>query len=120
MGTIFARLLDLRRGDFAEADVADLALLLHLLERAEGLFKRGAGVDAVELVEVDAVELEAAQAHFDALDQIAGAAYIFGFRRALAGDAAFGGDDQAGRIGVQALRRSAARRSPGRRRRRCR
>ena len=79
------------------------------LEGAEGFFERRARVDAVELVELDALELEAAQAHFDALDQVAGAANVFGLRRALARDAALGGDDEAGGIGVQsfAMRRSA-------------
>ena len=101
MGTIFCACFDLRGGDFAEADVADFSLLLHLAEGTEGFFERGARVDAVELVEVDALELEAAQAHFDTLDQVAGAAHVFGFGGALAGDAALGGDDEARRIGVQ-------------------
>ena len=53
----------------------------------------------MQLVKVDAFELEAAQAHFDTLNEIAGAAYVFGFGGALAGDAALGGDDDAGRVG---------------------
>jgi hypothetical protein len=85
--------------------VADLALLLHLLQRAERLFERGARVDAVQLVEVDAFELEAAQAHLDTLNQIAGAAHVLGFRRTLPRDAALGGDDQARRDTGEALRR---------------
>ena len=85
--------------------MADLALFLHLVKRAEALFKRGAGVDAVELVEFDALQLEAAQAHFDALDEVARTAHVLGFGRTLAGDAAFGGDDQTGGIGVRGLRR---------------
>ena len=101
MGTILRGFLNLLRRDLAEADVADLALLLHPLQRAERLFERSARVDAVKLVEVDAVELQPAQAHLDALDQIARAAHVFGFRRALAGDAALGGDDQARRIGMK-------------------
>jgi hypothetical protein len=73
-----AGFLDLGRGDFAEADVADFALLLHALEGAEGFFERGARVDAMELIEVDALELEAAQAHLDTLDEVAGAAHVLG------------------------------------------
>src|SRR5580698_4976136 len=95
--------VDLLDRNFAETDVADLALLLHAAECAERLFQRGARVDAVELVEGNAIELEAAQAHFDALHQVAGAADVFRARRALASDAAFGGDDQVARIGVQRL-----------------
>ena len=68
-------------------------------ERAERLFERRARVDAVELVEVDALELEAAQAHFDTLDEVAGAAHVLGFGGALARDAALGGDDHAMRVG---------------------
>ena len=47
--------------------------------------------------------LEPAQAHLDTLNEIAGAAHVLGFGRALAGDAALGGDDHAGRIGRQRL-----------------
>ena len=47
--------------------MADLARLLEVLERAERLGDRNLGIDAVELVEVDAVDLEPAQAHLDAL-----------------------------------------------------
>src|SRR3954464_11048643 len=71
-------LFDFSRRDFAEADVADLALLLHAAESAERLLERGGGDDSGELVELDAVELEAAEAHFDTLDHVAGAAYVLG------------------------------------------
>ena len=43
--------------------MADLALVLELLEGAEAFLERGAGVNAVELVEIDAIEFKAAQAH---------------------------------------------------------
>ncbi len=57
----------------------------------------------MELVKVDALQFEAAQAHFDTLDQIAGATDVLGFRRALARDAALGGDDDAGRVGSESF-----------------
>ena len=57
----------------------------------------------MELVELDAFELEAAEAHFDTLDQVAGAAYVLGFCRALAGDAALGGDDEVCRVRVESF-----------------
>ena len=72
---------------------------LHALERAKGFFERRARIDSVQLVEIDALELEAAQAHLDTLNQISGAAHVFRFRGALARDAALGGDDHAGRVG---------------------
>ncbi len=68
------------------------------LERAERLFERRARIDSMQLVEIDALELEAAQAHLDTLNQVAGAAHVLGFGRALARDAALGGDDDARRV----------------------
>ena len=65
----------------------------------EGFFERRARVNSVQLIEVDALKLEAAQAHFDTLDQIAGAAHVLGFSGALARDAALGCNDEAGRVG---------------------
>ena len=79
--------------------MADLALVLQLFQRAEGFFERGARVDPMQLIEVDAVEFEAAQAHFDTLDQVACAPHVLGLGGTLAGDAALGGDDQAGWVG---------------------
>ena len=101
--TILPRRLNLRRRHLAQADVPDLALLLHLLQRAEDSFKRRARVDAMQLVKVDALQLEPPQAHLDALDQIARAAHVFRLRRPLPRDSALGGDHQARRIRVQRL-----------------
>ena len=41
--------------------MADLALLLGGLEGSEGFFEGDGGVDAVELVEIDAVDAEIAE-----------------------------------------------------------
>ena len=57
----------------------------------------------MQLVEVDAVEFEPAQAHFDTLDEVAGAPHVLGLCRSLAGNTALGGDDHARRIRVQRL-----------------
>ncbi len=67
-GDDLLRLFDLCGRDFAEADVADFSLVLHTSSAPKAFFERGARVDAVELVELDALELEAAQAHFDTLN----------------------------------------------------
>src|ERR1035438_7101884 len=88
---------------FVEADVANLALLLHPLQRAERFFERRTGVDPVELVEIDALKLETPQAHFDTLDEIAGAAHVLGLGWALASNAALGRDHDALRVGRQGL-----------------
>ncbi len=47
--------------DLAHADVADLSLGLHLAELAERVFHRRVRVDAVQLVEVEALETEPPQ-----------------------------------------------------------
>ena len=52
--------------------MADLALVLQLLEHAELLLARHLGVDAVQLEEVDALDAEPAQAHLALLAQVLG------------------------------------------------
>jgi len=99
---LFGR-FNLAGAHFAEADVPDLALLMHLLQRAEGLLERSARIDAVQLVKVDALQLEPTQAHLHALDQVARATHIFRFSRPLPRDSAFGRDHQAVRIRVERL-----------------
>src|SRR5690606_30528046 len=61
----FARRLDLFDVDFAQADMADQTLALHVSDNAELLVARGFIVDAVKLPQVDALDVEAAQAHQD-------------------------------------------------------
>src|ERR1022692_422681 len=62
------RFLDFSGSNFAEANVTDLALDLHLAKCAERLFQRGAGVDPMKLVKFDALQFEAAQAHLHTLN----------------------------------------------------
>src|ERR1700730_10854642 len=57
----------------------------------------------MELVEVDAFETQAAQAHLDALMKIGSAAAGGGFGWTLAGDASLGGDDEVGWVWMQGL-----------------
>ena len=98
-----ARPVDLMRLHFAEADVADLALLLKLFDDSEGLFDGDFGVDSVELPEVDALELQEAKAHLDLLVEVLGTADGEPLVGALAGEAAFGGDDDVVDIGGEGL-----------------
>ncbi len=97
-GNEFLGSFDFGRSDFAEADVANFSRLLHAAECAERFFERRARVDAVQLVKIDAFQLEAAKTHFHTLNEVTGAAYVFGFGGPLAGDAALGGDDDAMRV----------------------
>ncbi len=83
--------------------MADLALLLCVFQRAEGVGERNGGVDAMELVKVDAIEPEVAQGELELLLQVVGATAGLGFGGALAGEAALGGYDETGGVGVKGL-----------------
>jgi hypothetical protein len=52
--------------------MADLARGLHVRQRADLVFERDLGVDAVQLVEIDGLQSEPAQAHLHALAQVLG------------------------------------------------
>jgi len=98
-----SRLLDLRRSHLAQADVANLTLLLHPLQRAQRLFQRRSRVNAVKLIKINPLQSEPPQAHLDALNQVARAAHVLALGRPLAGDAAFGGDHHPRRVGIKRL-----------------
>ena len=59
------RLLDLIDPDLREADMADLPALAVLADRFEAALERRVRVEAMEVVEVDAVRPEPAQALLD-------------------------------------------------------
>ena len=65
---------DIADTDFAEADVADLALILQALEFTDLVLECNLGVDAVELHQVDALQRRVSQAHLDLLTQVLGSA----------------------------------------------
>ena len=92
---------DLLRGDFGEADVTDFALLLGVAEGSEGVFERDRGVDAVELVEVDALEFEVAEGEFELLLEVVGAAAGLGLGGTLARETPFRRNDEVGGVGVE-------------------
>jgi hypothetical protein len=58
-----------RRGEVADADVADLAGLLQLQHGAEGLLKRHLGVRPMQQEEIDPLGLEVLEAALGGLDQ---------------------------------------------------
>ena len=81
------------------ADVADLAGLHHIVERFEGFFDRGFVVPAMDLVEVDVVGLQAAEALVEFVeDGFAREAAAVGFVAHHAVD--LGGDDDGFAAGV--------------------
>src|SRR5258708_24227360 len=59
------RALDLVDVDFRDADVPDLALVSVLLDRAEALLEGRLGIDAVQVVEIDAFYVQPAKALLD-------------------------------------------------------
>ena len=69
---MFLCCFDLGDGDFGQADVADFAVVAEVVEGTDLVLERNSEVDAVQVVEVDPVELQASQAHFDALAQVFG------------------------------------------------
>ena len=95
------RLLELLDGAVGEADPAHLALVLELLERADGLGVGHVRVGAVVLVEVDAVGAERLQRRLAGRADVLGAAVELP-RAAGADVARLGGDDH---VVVAALQR---------------
>jgi hypothetical protein len=91
---------DLLDGDLGQAHVPDLSFLLEDAQRTDLIGERNRGVDAVQLVQPDLVQPEAAQAQLGLLAQVFGPAE----RDPAAAQvdlAALGGDHQVGRIRVE-------------------
>ncbi len=66
-------------GEVGAGDIADFSGGDEFVERAEGLFDGGGGVEGVEVVDVDVVGVEALEGAFEGLDEvIAGAADVVG------------------------------------------
>ena len=85
-------------------DVADLALLPQARELAEGILERHLGIDVMELVQVDARELQSLEAPLASLAQVLGPSVRDPLRRARTQQTAFGRDDEAARVRREALR----------------
>ena len=67
---------ELPAGELRKSDVAELALLHAVVERAERLLDRHRGVGAMHLVEIDPVALQALQARLDRLHDVAAGASL--------------------------------------------
>ena len=83
--------------------MTDLPLLLQIPQGAELIVERHGGIDAVQLVQLDALELEPAQARFTGGAQVLRSAV----RRPMTGagtlEPALGGDHQLRRIRIEGL-----------------
>jgi hypothetical protein len=77
--------------------------LAHLRQGADGVLQRHVGVGTVELIEVDALELEAPQAALALLAQVLGPAVGVPHVRAGPDQAALGGDRKVVGVGMQRL-----------------
>ena len=84
--------LQLLDADLREPDVADLALVDEVLQHPELLLGRDVRVDAVELEQVDGLDVQPAQAHLEALAQVRGASDRVPLVGAGAGQPGLGGD----------------------------
>src|SRR5580692_5258464 len=93
--------LNLLDADFGQADVFDLALRLEIFERAELIFRGNFGIDAMQLIEVDAVETETTQAAFASGAEVLGLSVFNPAIGAGTIEAALGGNDQVGWIRLQ-------------------
>ena len=86
------RLHEVPAGEVGAGDVADFAFADHLVQRVEGFFDGGRGVEGVEVVDVDVVGVEALEGLLESGGEVvAGAADVVG---ALAGaEGGLGGDE---------------------------
>ncbi len=94
--------LDLLDTDLGQTHVADQALALHLGYGAELILTRHGRIDAVQLPQVDALQLQPAQAEMHVLAQIFRPPQLGPLGRPGAAEPALGGDGQAV-IGGQGL-----------------
>ena len=94
---------ELARIDVREADMADLAGLLQIGERADAVFERHLGIDGVKLIKIDALELEPLQACLARIAQMRGPAIRVPPSGARPQKPALGRDDEALGIRMQRL-----------------
>jgi hypothetical protein len=88
---------------FRDADVADLAAAPQLCERPDGIGERHFGVRRVQLVKIDALELEPLEAAFERLAQMLGARIGYPLGGLGRSKPPFGRDYQVLRIRMQCL-----------------
>ena len=96
-----ARLLELLDRDVGDPDVADLPLVLELLECADRFLVGDLVVRRVQLIEVDAVDLQPPEAPFAGLPQVLGPPVARPLSRPGTGQAALGGDHEPVRVGMK-------------------
>ena len=112
-------LAQLLEREVRDADHPDLPLVAELLERADRLLERHLGIVAVQLVQVDPLELQPAQARLARLAQMLGPAVADPVLQSPA-EPALRRDDEPVRIRVQRLGDDLLADAPRRRCRRCR
>ena len=97
-------LVEFIRAEVRDADVADLALLLQAHELADRVFHRYRGIDRVQLVEIDPLELEAPQTRLARFTQMLRTAVRGPFVARRPREAALRRDHESLRIRVQRSR----------------
>jgi len=102
-GNDAAGALDVFLRDVGESDEANLAFFFEQGERADGFLERNDGIGNVELIDINAVELQAFEAAFDGLAKMSGSGVMGPLIGAGTVPATLGGNDEAGRIRMQGL-----------------
>jgi hypothetical protein len=100
-GNDAAGALDVLLGDVRESDEANLSFFLELGEGADGFLERNDWIGNVELIDINAIELEALEAAFDGFAKVSGGGVVSPLIGAGTVPATFGSDDEAGRIRMQ-------------------
>ena len=97
------RVLDLADAHFRQSDVFDLPLCLQVLQRAELIFGRHFRVDPMQLIKIDPVETQTAQAAFAGGPQMLGSSVLSPLIRTRTFQAALGGDHESSRVRMESL-----------------
>src|SRR2546430_17584049 len=89
-----SRPLDLLHARLGQPDVPDLPFALKLQERLELLLLRHCGIDAMELIQIDSLQTQPAQASFQLFTQPLGSRIRHPLSRTGTIESTFGGDHQ--------------------------
>jgi len=102
-GRQFPHGFNLLDADFRQTDVMNFPCLPQIKQRADLIGHRHLAIDAMQLIEWNAIELQPLQASFARFAKMCWAAILNPFARAWPLKAPLGRDDQSRRVGMQRL-----------------
>src|SRR6202140_4561374 len=97
------RMLNLSHAHFRQTDVFDFSLRLQILQSTELIFSRHLRIDSMQLIKIDSLQAQPAQAAFASGSQVCRLSIFNPLVGTWAVKAALGGDHQPRGIGVQRL-----------------